>query len=150
VSPETEITNLLYRYAELIDDGDLEGASRLFTHARVLMRGNTDGDGTVDAAGVLASWHDFIRLYPDGTPRTKHVITNPIVEVDEVAGTATCRSYYTVFQQTETLALAPIIAGRYHDRFERVDGAWRYCYRDYSLVDLVGDLSAHLAQPIPD
>ncbi len=25
MSPETEITNLLYRYAELIDDGDLIG-----------------------------------------------------------------------------------------------------------------------------
>jgi hypothetical protein len=31
---ETQITNLLYRYAECIDAGDLAGAAALFEHAR--------------------------------------------------------------------------------------------------------------------
>ena len=30
-----EITNLLYRYAEYIDSGDLAGAAALFEHARI-------------------------------------------------------------------------------------------------------------------
>jgi 3-phenylpropionate/cinnamic acid dioxygenase small subunit len=149
LAPETQITNLLYTYAELIDTGDLEGAAHLFDHARVKMLTVDDGDGTVDAAELLATWHRFIVLYPDGTPRTKHVITNPIVEVDDAAGTARCRSYYTVFQQLDGFPLQPVIAGRYDDRFERVDGAWRWSYRDYSLIDLVGDMSHHAAQPIP-
>ena len=149
LSDETQITNLLYTYAELIDTGDLEGAAHLFDHARVKMISGGDGDGTVDSAQLLQTWHAFIVLYPDGTPRTKHVITNPIVEVDEEAGTATCRSYYTVIQQTDGFPLQPVIAGRYHDRFERVDGTWRWSWRDYSLIDLVGDMSRHAAQPIP-
>jgi hypothetical protein len=148
LSSETQITNLLGRYAELIDTGDLEGASHLFDDARIKMRG-VDGDGTVDAKQLLESWRTFIILYEDGTPRTKHVITNPIVEVDEVAGTATCRSYYTVLQQADGFPLQPVIAGRYHDAFERVDGVWRWSFRDYSLVDLVGDMSHHAALPIP-
>jgi 3-phenylpropionate/cinnamic acid dioxygenase small subunit len=145
----TQITNLLYRYAEYIDTGDLAGAASLFDHARLRMRG-LPGDGTIDAAGALENWNTFIIRYPDGTPRTKHVITNPIVEVDEDAGTATCRSYYTVLQQTEDISLQPVICGRYHDEFERVDGVWRYSFRDYSLVDLIGDMSHHGAQPVPD
>ena len=72
------------------------------------------------------------------------MVTNPIVEVDESAGTATCRSYYTVLQQTETLPLQVIAAGRYHDTFARVDGAWGFASRDYSLFDMQGDLSQHL------
>jgi len=48
--------------------------------------------------------------------------TNPIIEVDEDAGAATCRwghlplagDYYTVLQQTEELPLQTIVAGRYH------------------------------------
>jgi 3-phenylpropionate/cinnamic acid dioxygenase small subunit len=148
LAPETLITNLLYTYAELIDHGDLTGAAALFDHARVRMLG-VDGDGTVDSQQLLESWRAFIVLYPDGTPRTKHVNTNPIVEVDETAGTASCRSYYTVFQQTDGFPLQAVIAGRYHDEFERVDGAWRWSSRDYSLVDLVGDMSRHAAQPIP-
>lgn len=136
-----EITNLLYRYAELIDSGDLAGAADLFSHARLKINGS---DELQDRAGVLAVWRNYIRIYPCGTPRTKHVITNPIIEIDEAAGTATCRSYYTVLQATDDLPLQAVAAGRYHDTFERVDGAWRYKYRDYSLLDLKGELSGHL------
>ncbi len=136
-----EITNLLYRYAELIDAGDLTGAAALFTHAKIKMAGSEQPQ---DNQAVLAVWRNYMRIYPCGTPRTKHVITNPIVEIDEAAGRATCRSYYTVLQATDDLPLQAVAAGRYHDAFERVDGAWRFSYRDYSLLDLKGDLSGHL------
>jgi SnoaL-like domain len=83
------------------------------------------------------------RLYEDGTPRTRHVTTNVAVELDENAGTALARSYYTVFQQTDGLALQPIIAGHYHDTFHRVEGQWCFDTRTM-FVDLKGDLSHHL------
>ncbi|BBY06489.1 nuclear transport factor 2 family protein [Mycobacterium noviomagense] len=146
MSAETQITNLLYRYAEYMDSGDLAGAASLFEHARLRVGG--DGDGTVDAAAMLALWKATVVIYPNGTPRTKHLVTNPVIEVDEDAGTASCRSYYMVLQQTGDFPLQPIVAGRYHDRFERVNGAWRFCFRDYTLVDMVGDLSRHLTGPI--
>jgi 3-phenylpropionate/cinnamic acid dioxygenase small subunit len=141
---ETQIANLLYRYAECIDTGDLEGAAVLFGHARI----RVSAEDTIDAARLLAIWKSLIVLHPDGTPRTKHVISNPIIEVDDDAGTASCRSYYAVLQQTDELPLQTIAAGRYHDRFERVDGQWRFSYRDYALVDMVGDVSHHLTCPI--
>ncbi len=40
--------------------------------------------------------------------------------------------------------MQPIIAGRYYDEFERVNGKWRFSYRDYSLSDLIGKLHAHV------
>lgn len=141
---ETRIANLLYRYAESIDAGDLAGAAALFEHARI----KVGPEDTIDAARLLAIWKSLIVLHADGTPRTKHVTTNPIIEVDEDTGTATCRSYYTVLQQTDELGLQAIVAGRYHDRFERVDGHWRFSYRDLTLIDMVGDVSRHLAYPI--
>ncbi|WP_230963186.1 nuclear transport factor 2 family protein [Burkholderia cepacia] len=72
------------------------------------------------------------------------MITNPVIEIDETAHRATARSYYTVLQATEGFPLQPIAAGRYHDAFERVDGAWRFAFRDYTLFDLAGDLRFHL------
>ena len=48
-----------------------------------------------------------------------------------------------VFQAAADLALQPIIAGRYRDRFEQVDGGWRFAERCF-YVDQVGDLSHHL------
>lgn len=141
----TAITNLLYRYAELMDLGDFAGAADLFAHARIKV--GVGDAGYVDSAGLLKLWEDGVIRYPDGTPRTKHVTTNAIVDF-EGDDTATARSYYTVFQQVEGGPMHPIIGGRYHDRFARVDGTWRWVERDYTLMDLFGDLSKHLRMDV--
>jgi SnoaL-like domain len=140
----TAITNLLYLYAERMDCGDLAGAAQIFAGARVKIGNGQEVDG-LDLAGY---WREWVRIYPCGTPRTKHVVTNPIIEIDEDAGTATSRSYYTVFQQTPEKPLQAICAGRYHDSFVRDGGIWRFATRDYSLLDYVGDLSQHLLRPV--
>ena len=82
-------------------------------------------------------------VYGDGTPHTRHIITNIAIEVDEQAGTAASRSYFTVLQAPPDLALQPIASGRYHDRFERRGGPWRFTARR-ATVELVGDVSRHL------
>lgn len=137
----TMIANLLYRYAELIDSGDLAGTAALFARARVRMAGDSVVEG---AAAMLRVWQSHVRIYPDGTPRTRHVITNPIIEVDEAAGTAGARSYYTVLQATPDQPLQVICAGRYHDEFAKDSQGWHFTARDYSLLDLVGNMSAHM------
>jgi 3-phenylpropionate/cinnamic acid dioxygenase small subunit len=144
----TEITQLLYRYAEYIDAGDLVGAAQLFKHARIkIPAGGRAEDSTIDHQALLELWRGMIRLYADGTPRTRHVVTNAIVEIN-AGGTASSRSVYSVFQQVDGFPLQLIVMGRYHDVFERVAGVWRWAYRDYTRVDLVGDLSHHLKQPL--
>ncbi len=141
----TEIANLLYRYAELMDAGELEAAAELFRNARM-----KSGGTLLDNAGILENWRRYVKIHPCGTPLTKHVITNPIIEVDEAADTASCRSYYSVLQATDTVPLQVIAAGRYHDEFERAEGNWRFSYRDYTLLDLKGDLSDHLKIAVPE
>lgn len=136
-----QITNLLYRYAELMDSGDLPAVAALFRYARV--KAGESGE-LLDEAGMLALWRRHVKIHPCGTPRTKHVITNPILEINETEDRAICRSYYTVLQATDTLPLQVVGAGRYHDEFERVDGVWRFSFRDYTLFDLQGDLRDHL------
>lgn len=142
------ITNLLYRYAEMVDTGRFEDlAATLFAHARFVVAAPPAPtvDGETMARLIVAT---TIR-HADGTPRTKHVITNPIVEIDEAAASASCRSYYTVFQQTPTLPLQPIVSGRYHDRFARISGEWCFTERDYTMIDMVGDVSQHLRAGVP-
>ena len=84
-----------------------------------------------------------VRLYEDGTPKTKHVVSNVELNIDEVSGTATAQSYVTLFQQTDTFPLQAIFSGHYFDDFEHVDGDWRFMKRVIRHV-LVGDLSSHL------
>jgi len=136
------IENLIYTYGALIDAGDFEGIGRLLSHA-VLTSEGTDM-ATRGADAIAQQYRETTRLYPDtGTPKTKHIITNLIIDVDEEAGTARCESCYTVFQRTQTLPLQAIIAGRYHHTFQRVDCEWRVLTHHF-FVDLVGDLSQHL------
>ena len=79
-----EVMNLVYAYPECIDAGDFEGVGRLFEHATVEMG---PGNVLVGAAEVQASFERWTRRYPDdGTPHTRHTITNPIVAIDEDAG----------------------------------------------------------------
>jgi hypothetical protein len=141
------ISDLVYTYAERIDLGDFDGLADLFAHAVVIGGEDFVRRGRDE---VLAMYVEGTRRYEDnGTPHTKHVTTNLMVDVDEEAGTATGRSYFTVLQALpDSLALQPIIAGRYHDRFEKVDGAWRFSERRM-LVDLLGDLSQHLLFEYP-
>lgn len=114
----------------------------LFGHTRFVV--GPEGAPTFGPGEMLETFRRTTIVHPDGTLRTKHVITNPIIDIDEEANTATCRSYYTVYQQTDTLPLQVIVSGRYLDRFEREGARWRFAERDYTKVDLVGDLSQHL------
>ena len=136
-----EITNLVYRYNEYIDNGDLAGAAAMFKDAKLKIR---DFDDLQDGTAVLPMLEKFVIIYPDGTPKTKHIVTNPIIEIDEVGGTANTRSQYTVFQATEHVPMQVIAAGGYHDSFKRVDGKWCFSYRNYTLFNMVGHISGHL------
>jgi hypothetical protein len=142
----TALSNLIARYAESIDGGDFGAVADLLADAAV---GAGDSSSLLTGRDALqALFTSTTRLYPDGTPGTKHVTTNLILEIDEEAGRATARSYWTVLQAVPGLPLQPILAGRYHDRFERAEGVWRFSERRY-LVDLVGDVSQHMLDGLP-
>jgi 3-phenylpropionate/cinnamic acid dioxygenase small subunit len=139
-----EIENLIYTYAERIDAGDLEGVAELFAHGRIAVSPESLPEQCFEGEDrVLALYRGSTRIHQDGSPHTKHVTTNSIIEVGEAGDAASARSYYTVFQRAEGLPLQPIICGRYHDSFQRIDGRWWFDTR-IIIVDLAGDLSRHL------
>jgi hypothetical protein len=140
------VQNLIHRYAELLDGGDVDTLAGLFAEADFH---KPNALFSRDAGGLAAYWREWVRFYADqgGTPRTRHLVTNVIVEFesDEVA---TARSHITVIQATEALALQPIISVTNHDRFHKREGVWHFAERrEYPA--LVGDLSAHLLKPAP-
>ncbi|MDW3687335.1 cytochrome P460 family protein [Cupriavidus sp. CV2] len=84
-----QLANLLYVYAERMDAGDLPGVVALFEHAEI-EAGDTVQRGS---EAMLKLWRANVKLHADGTPRTKHVISNPIIEIASDGLTATVRSY---------------------------------------------------------
>lgn len=137
-----DIEKLIYTYAEFIDAGNLQAVAKLFTHAKLFgPEGNLVASG---AEETFTMQSNAIRIYPKtGTPLTKHVISNLIIDIDEANHSATSRAYFTVFQATDELPLQAIINGRYKDSFERVNHCWRFKQRQ-TIPDQLGDLSKHL------
>ena len=137
------ITDLIYRYAELIDAGDFEGLGLL------LGRASFGGPRTPTISGVdniTGLFGMTTRRFPDtGTPKTRHLVLNAIVEVDgDGAGdTATARSTFCVVQATGRVPLQPIVVGRYSDSFARDSAGWYFTSR-IADVEMVGDVSDHL------
>ena len=145
VSSYRAIERLLATYAELVDDGDFGAVGRLLADATFV-----GGAGAVSGSDAIEKMLlDNVIVYDDGTPRTRHITTNLAIEVDEEAGTAMSRAYFTALQALPGLALQPIVSGRYHDRFERRNGQWRFVERRVQ-TDLVGDVSRHLRRPAAD
>ena len=134
------VTELLYRYAELIDAGDFDGVGQLL--ARATFAG-TRSASTSGAEAIAKLFAMTTRRYPDhgNTPRTRHLVLNPIVDIDN--RTATARSTFCVIQNTETVPLQPIVVGRYFDSFSCDDDGWHFTARQVD-VEMIGDISAHL------
>ena len=136
-----EILHLMNRYCFAVDTGDLEAFAGLFEHGQWSMEGFSPRIGK---EAVLAFLKKSVRIYPDGTPRTRHATTNVDIKVDKEKGTATSQCYVTVFQQTDDFPLQVIFSGHYFDEFECVNGTWRFASRSIRST-LVGDMSAHAA-----
>ena len=129
------VIELLYRYAELIDAGDFDGVGELLGRGEFM--------GVAGAESIAKLFATTTRRFPDhgNTPRTRHLVLNPIVDVN--GDVATARSTFCVVQRTDTVALQPIVVGRYADTFGRDAQGWHFTARTVD-VEMVGDVSDHL------
>jgi hypothetical protein len=135
------IQTLVMIYTEFVDAARWAEAAGLFRDATY--RHEYGPDRPIKVCRGVQEVQDYMAstpVFPDGTPRTRHTITNLDIRLDGDAATA--RSYVTVLQQTPTLPLQPVASGHYIDRFERVDGTWRFADRLITGF-LVGDISEH-------
>jgi len=141
MSSRDAICRLIFQCDDRNDRGDFDGVGELFAHGTIRVK---DMEGAWSGAEEVAEqFRRATRIYSEGGARTHHMSTNLVIDVDEEAGRATCRSYYTMLQATDALPFQIIDAGHNTDRFERVDGEWRWTER-FITVELHGDLSQHL------
>ncbi|MEZ4333627.1 MAG: nuclear transport factor 2 family protein [Myxococcota bacterium] len=144
------IQHVMYRYAECVDLARFDALGELFRYGRIHAEGEEPIRGAAQVAKFYAATN---KVHGDGTLRTRHLAANPVIEVAPDAQSATARSYFVVLQATEAVALQPIVAGRYQDAFQVVDGAWWFAERIVH-VDQIGNMIDHLRfdlrhDPIP-
>ena len=122
VSSERAIENLISSYAFRNDDADIAGLGDLFADAVCTLDGVT-ARGRQEIETLART---IINVGQDGRSTTSHEITNIMLDIDEEAGTAVGQAYWTLYQAVSGSPRQPVMAGRYHDRFERRNGVWRF------------------------
>jgi len=133
---EWQIRRILHRYCDTIDAGDFEAFAAIFERGTWAILEEPGSDA------VLRWLKQNVILY-DGEPRTKHQMTNLIVDVDDEAGTATFSCYVTVWQALPDFPLQAFSQAKFRGTFEREDGKWWWKRHD-SVLGGLGDTSHHL------
>lgn len=149
-----EISKLIYAYSEALDGGDLARVGDILQHAAIRVPANG-----IEARGreaILKMFEEYTIFYDaegradpyakDSHPHTCHFVANLVIEVEDDLHHAHSRSYVIVFQARPGFDLQPIFRNRYHDRFECVEGAWRFVERVEILDEHQGDIRHHLFQ----
>ena len=133
------IDNLLVDYCLTLDTGRIDDCAALFENAEFTFEGFSTVHGSEGVKGVFGN----IIVYQDGTPRTRHLLTNVQIDVAEDGKSASSQSYLSVLQRADGTPLQPIFAGHYVDDFINVKGRWQFSRR-YVQAPLFGDMSRHM------
>ena len=127
-----EITALVHGYAELLDRGDVDGVLVLF--ARATWRSAATGT-------VLRTREELRAVYSalvpaDGPIRTRHLMHNLVIVLDDGADDARARCSYTVLEGGEPgTPVRILLVGRYEDEYRRDSDGWYLTDRRFH-VDL--------------
>ena len=124
-----EIQALVHRYADLLDQGDADGAGALFEHAVFFLDEQSEPLSRFGENRMPQVFREWFRFFPEraGRPNTRHVTANLIVEQDG-PGKVKAQCCVMVFQPDDASVRA-LMSATYHDRFEKTGGRWRFSER---------------------
>jgi SnoaL-like domain len=139
---QREIEQQIYRMGYALEAGDFDAVGAMLAHAtfgadrigRRVFRGRDE---------IREQYRRTNIVYPEGGRRTKEIYTNVLVDIDLDAGTARSTTSFTVAQQVPGERFELLVAGRYEDEWERVDGEWRWADR-YIVAQYHNDLRRHM------
>jgi hypothetical protein len=120
VNPYESLRALLQRYARAVDDREIDTLVTLF-HPEATITGSR-GTQSVD------EWLDSMRA-PRVFPQSMHVIGDPLIALDEAAGTANLDTYAVVHQLNDAGKGDLTLGMRYLDDAVIHHGDWVFARR---------------------
>jgi hypothetical protein len=122
VSDHDDLRSIAQRYSRAADARDIDELANLFEPDAVIA--GARGTQHVD------EWLDSMRG-PRAFPTSMHLLGDPLIELDDEAGTATTDTYAVVYQLSDPASgNADLTLGmRYVDELVRRDGGWRIARR---------------------
>jgi hypothetical protein len=142
LSSQRQIERMIYEVGYALEAGEFTRVGELMGDATM----GADRIGRKAFRGKEEIRDQYTRtnvVYPDRGRASKEIYHNILVDIDLDANRARSVTSYTVAHQAPGEQFALIVAGRYEDEWERVDGAWRWCDR-YIVVQYKNDLDRHM------
>lgn len=136
------ITDVLHRYARLIDEQNFDAVADLFADDCRAEYG-VRADDTLNSPAEVVNW---IRTQLHGVCATSHHISNVEVEFIDAEHAATV-SYLYAWHQPDGTESRPTVLGRYVDRLKCEDGRWRIAHRQV-LVHGVEQFPEGILRPL--
>jgi hypothetical protein len=142
LSSHREIEQQIYRMGYHLEGGDFGAVGEMLESAtfgadrigRRVFRGRDE---------IMEQYRRTNIVYPEGGRRTKEIYSNVVIDIDLDRGTAKSTTSFTVAQQIPGATFALLVAGRYEDEWERMDGHWRWSDR-YIVAQYHNDLDRHM------
>lgn len=141
-SDHWEISNLIARYAELLNLGRIEEVGELFRYGEITSEGNPNTYTGTDE--IVAMYRESV-VFPEKVPDTLIFTSNLQIEVDGERD----RQGLLHGRAPDERGVGTVLAGRYHDRYAKIDGRWWFEHR-HMWPDLTGDLSTHLTATLEE
>lgn len=115
-SQGVEITNVLYAFARLADEGAIDEIGDLLADDIEWTMTGATWRGRAEVLAGLGSMRDLGHAGPDSGNR--HVVTNLEVRAD--GDRATAHSYFLLLSRSATI----LVIGSYRDELRRAEGRW--------------------------
>ena len=128
------IRDLIHRYSYYVDEREMEKCTDLFIAEGVVTvvgKVVTNGRITMNGHDQILAW--LQRLVAGGGPVGRHIVSNSIIEpVSESEATAISEMTF-IRRDDEKSDWKMLEAVRYNDRFVKVDGKWKFKFREIAI-----------------
>ncbi|MBS1677550.1 MAG: nuclear transport factor 2 family protein [Actinobacteria bacterium] len=141
MSDHEAIRALTYEYTFRLDRGDFAGVAALLAEADLRMAAAGMNAEPIRGATAVESFYAKQVVTYDDDPRTRHLITNHVVDIAPDGESATGRCYFTVLQATPSQPIQIVVCGRYADSFARTDKGWTFTEKviEVDYLTAIGD-----------
>ena len=135
IQDRAEIEELLYRYAEMVDQKDWKQMDRIFA-----LEATIDYTSTGGQKGPFRETLAWLDRALESWPINLHVIGNVIIEIDGDVATSRCYFHAPMGRETEDGQFIITNAGRYLDKLIRTADGWRIVERVCEQTIMQGSL----------
>ena len=132
---ERAIMRALHEYAHAMDYGHEEAWAAVFTDDAVFDVVEVVGGRRVHREEGRGELLQYVANYPKPPHFRKHMVVDPIIDVDPDGERATVAAYWLLLQRHDDNGQPVVVAfGHYDDRWVKRDGRWRIAHR-YAEVE---------------